>query len=254
MVVTLSTVLAGCAGVIDSAEERANDAVNERVNEAVNDTFNDTMGGVLNASAVGNLTDVPTNVTPIGFGFDRPETYTYEIAMGQGDLPSAEGRQARGQLVVDVQEASDETATLTTRYELDGKTMERPIAGTQEEVAFGFMNVTQATNASPALTDLQTHMNLAATLGTSLYLAGYVTPIVKGQPLPSGADEAVKYETKGTDSYAGVECSVTELSINGTRSAESCVSTNLGLPAYVVLYDENATADTWIELVKYERP
>jgi hypothetical protein len=249
---TLAIVLAGCTGVIDSAEDRAKDAAKGAANDVVNDTLNDSVGGVLNASAMDDRTNVPANVTLVGFGFDQPETYTYEIVMGQGNLPSAEGQQARGRLVADAQDVSERNVTLTTRYELDGETAERTVSGTQEDVAFEFTNVTQPTDTSSAMRDLQTHANLAATMGMSLYLAGYVTPFIEDQSLPSGDEETVRYEALGTDSYAGVECSVTELSINGTRSAESCVSTDLGLPAYVVLYDENGTADTWIELVEYE--
>lgn len=218
----------------------------------MNDTLNDSVGGVLNVSAIDGHTNVPANVTLVGFGFDHPETYIYEIAMGQGNPPSAEGQQVHGRLVADTQDVSERNVTLTTRYELDGETAERTVSGAQEDVAFEFMNVTQPTDTSSAMRELQIHANLAATMGMSLYLAGYVTPFIEDQSLPSGDEETVRYEATGTDSYAGVECSVTKVSVNGTRSAESCVSTDLGLPAYVVLYDENGTADTWIELVEYE--
>lgn len=249
VVLTLVVVLAGCASVIDSAEDRAKDAAKG----AANDALNDSMDGVLNTSGVADATDVPDNVTLVGFGFDQQETYTYEVVMGQGNLPSTEGRQAHGRLIADAQELSEGNVTLTTRYELDSEMRERTVSGTQEDVAFEFTNVTQPTETSSAMRDLQTHANLAATLGMNLYLVGYVTPLIEDQSLPSGDEKTVRYDATGTDSYAGIECSVTKLSINGTRNAESCVSTDLGLPAYVVLYDENGTADTWIELVEYER-
>lgn len=63
----------------------------------------------------------------------------------------------------------------------------------------------------------------------------------------------VSYETGGTDTYAGVECSVTTVSAGGTPVAESCVSTDLGLPVFVILYDESGTPDTWITLIKYDK-
>lgn len=243
--VCLAVVFAGCGGVLDSAKERAKDAAEDAAGDALNESVDD----VLNESRIDDLANA-ANMTLVGFGFDQPAKYTYEIAVAQGDLQRTGSQPIRGRLTVDVREVAAGNVTLGIRYELDGETYEATVSGTQGAVAAEFASVSEFTDVSPRMQALRSHTSLALTLGMSLYLSGYASSFVNIESLQTG-DKPVSFET-GTDTYAGVECKVTTVSTGGTPIAESCVSTELGLPVYVVLYDESGTPDTWITLVEYE--
>lgn len=246
VLVCLAVVFAGCGGALDSAKERAKDAAEDAAEDAASDA--------LNESGVGNFADMPANVTMLGFGFDQPATYTYEIMARDGTLSSSDGQQVSGRLVVTVEEVSGGTVTLTTRYELGGETIERTFSGSQQEVAakFGTFALNSSTNASPGMRALRAQTNGAFTFGHTLYLIEHGLPFSEALSRAGEDNEAVTYDSAGTDSYAGVKCSVTTASVKGKPVAESCVSTELGLPVSVVIYGDDGTPSVRVELVEYE--
>jgi hypothetical protein len=237
LLVCLAVVFAGCGGVIDSVEDRAKDAAKDAASDA------------LNESGVTDF-DTLTNATMIGFGFDQPATYIYEITVSQ-NVPNAD-QPAHGRLVVAIEEVSGDMVTLTTRYEVGDETIERTFSGSQQEVAAEFGTFTPSTNASLVMRTLRAQTTLAITLGHSLYLVEHGFPASEALSRFGEENNTVTYDAAGTDSYAGVTCSVTVFSVNGSLTAESCVSTDLGLPVYVVLYGENGTPSVRVELVEYD--
>jgi hypothetical protein len=162
--------------------------------------------------------------------FESPATYTYDVFLED---------EGSGTLVWDVQQVSGDRVTVRIDYQVGDVSYQSTVTGTPETVR-------QQTMMTPA--------------GVLLMLTMY-TPMTwyADQDLTVGNewsiatdDGTMRFEVTGTDTYAGVQCYATEVTIDGTTQHESCISPDLGLAPYSAWYDENGALQVKIELVNFE--
>jgi hypothetical protein len=162
--------------------------------------------------------------------FDRPATYTYEVFLED---------EGEGTLVWDVRDVSGDRVTVHLDYDVGETQYQSTVTGTKESVR-------QQTMMTPA--------------GALLMLTVY-TPMAwyQGQDLTvgnewtyAGQEGTMRFAVTGQDTYAGVQCFATEVTIDGETRHEACVSPDLGLTPYSAWYDEDGDLVMELRLVKYE--
>ncbi|WP_049902759.1 hypothetical protein [Halococcus agarilyticus] len=209
-----------------------------------------TAGG--DATATPSETAATTVSSAVGSGafrflaFEQPGTYTYEVTFaptvssqrGTAEPVTRQGENRSGQYVIDVVQASENQYEVQVSLSMDGMDNQQTFTGTRTEV--------------------QQQM-LGSQVGVLLAPLTTMTGFYGGRPLQSGRSWSysteqgmASFEVTGTDSYAGVECSVTEASLNGTVVHEACVSPDRGLAPYAAYYDESGTLTFEMELTSYE--
>lgn len=163
------------------------------------------------------------------FDFDTPATYEYEVFMeGEGE----------GRIVWDVQSVVADEYTVRMVYEMDGERIESTATGTKDTVMSQFYT-------NPGGIVLLTTMYQPATwyqdrdlsIGTQW---SYSTP-----------QGSASFAITGTESFAGIECSRSEMRVNSTIVHEGCFTPALGLAPYAAWYDEDGTLEMEIVLVGY---
>ena len=178
--------------------------------------------------------------------FEQPGTYTYEVTFaptvrsqqGTAEPVTRQGENQSAEYVIDVVQAAENQYEVQVSISMDGMDNQQTFTGTRTEV--------------------QQQM-LGSQVGSLLVPLTTMTGFYQGQTLQAGqswsysTEEGTStFEVTGSDSYAGVECSVTEASVNGTVVHEACVSPDRGLAPYAAYYDESGTLTFEMELTSYE--
>ena len=178
--------------------------------------------------------------------FEQPGTYTYDVTFaptvrsqqGTAEPVTRQGENQSGQYVIDVVQAAENQYEVQVSLSMDGMDNQQTFTGTRTEV--------------------QQQM-LSSQVGSLLAPLTTMTGFYGGRTLQAGQswsysteEGTASFEVRGSDSYAGVECSVTEASVNGSVVHEACVSPDRGLAPYVAYYDESGTLTFEIELTSYE--
>lgn len=178
--------------------------------------------------------------------FEQPGTYTYEVTFattvrsqqGTAEPVTRRGGNRSVEYVIDVVQAAENQYEVQVSLSMDGMSNQQTFTGTRTEV--------------------QRQM-LSSQVGTILAPLTTMTGFYGGRPLQIGqswtysSEQATaNFEVTGTDSYAGVECFVTEASLNGTVVHQACVSPDRGLAPYVAYYDESGTFTFEMILTSYE--
>lgn len=165
--------------------------------------------------------------------FEQPGTYTYEVRM-----VSSDDQEQTGEYVIEVLEASENQYEVQVSLSMGSMSNEQTFTGTRQAVQ-------QQLLSSPA--------------GALLAPLSTMTGFYGGQPLQVGQswsysseEGSTSFEVTGTDSYAGVDCFVSEARLNGTVVHEACASPDRGLAPYAAYYDESGTLTFEMTLVNYE--
>lgn len=162
--------------------------------------------------------------------FDQPATYTYDIFFeGQGE----------GQMVWEVTETSADGATVSVHVELGDTTYDSTVSGNKNDIRGQLM-------ASPA---------------GQFFLLGLFSPTVgyyEGQELSVGnqwsystQEGSASFTITGTQSYAGVECHASEMTVDGSVVHEGCFSGDIGMMPYTAYYDGDGQIRLEMTLVDY---
>jgi hypothetical protein len=182
------------------------------------------------SSAGANASERPTYAF---FEFQQPGTYTYEVTMaGSG------GQERTGEYVIDVLKAADDQYELQVSLTMGGMSSERTFSGTRAEVQRQMLSSRVGGMLAPLTTMRGFYGGRSLQVGRSW---SYSTE-----------QGTASFEVTGTDSYAGVDCFVSEASANGTVVHEACVSPDRGLAPYVAYYDESGELTYEMTLVDYE--
>jgi len=178
--------------------------------------------------------------------FEQPGTYTYEVTFaptvrsqqGTAEPVTRQGENQSAEYVIDVVQAAENQYEVQVSISMDGMDNQQTFTGTR--------------------TEIQQQM-LGSQVGSLLVPLTTMTGFYQGQTLQAGQswsysteEGTASFEVTGSDSYAGVECSVTEASVNGTVVHEACVSPDRGLAPYAAYYDESGTLTFEMELTSYE--
>ncbi|PSP69218.1 hypothetical protein BRC80_11820 [Halobacteriales archaeon QH_9_66_26] len=178
--------------------------------------------------------------------FEQPGTYTYDVTFaptvrsqqGTAEPVTRQGENQSAEYVIDVVQAAENQYEVQVSISMDGMDNQQTFTGTRTEV--------------------QQQM-LGSQVGSLLVPLTTMTGFYEGRTLQAGQswsysteERTSTFEVTGSDSYAGVECSVTEASVNGTVVHEACVSPDRGLAPYAAYYDESGTLTFEMELTSYE--
>lgn len=164
------------------------------------------------------------------FNFDTPATYEFAVFMeGEGD----------GTIIWDVQSVTDDEYTVRMVYEMDGERMETTATGTKDTVMSQFYSnpggiILMTTMFTPAAW----YQNRDLSTGTQW---SYSTP-----------QGSASFAITGTDTFAGIDCSRSEMRVNSSVVHEGCFAPGLGLAPYAAWYDEEGTLEMEVVLVSYE--
>ena len=209
-------------------------------------------GGDSTAMSTPSETAATTVSSAVGDGtfrflaFEQPGTYTYEVTFaptvrsqqGTAEPVTRQGENQSAEYVIDVVQAAENQYEVQVSISMDGMDNQQTFTGTR--------------------TEIQQQM-LGSQVGSLLVPLTTMTGFYQGQTLQAGQswsysteEGTASFEVTGSDSYAGVECSVTEASVNGTVVHEACVSPDRGLAPYVAYYDESGTLTFEMELASYE--
>ena len=178
--------------------------------------------------------------------FEQPGTYTYDVTFaptvrsqqGTAEPVTRQGENQSAEYVIDVVQAAENQYEVQVSISMDGMNNQQTFTGTRTEV--------------------QQQM-LSSQVGSLLAPLTTMTGFYGGRTLQAGQswsysteEGTASFEVRGSDSYAGAECSVTEASVNGSVVHEACVSPDRGLAPYVAYYDESGTLTFEMELTSYE--
>ncbi|EMA45408.1 hypothetical protein [Halococcus saccharolyticus] len=165
--------------------------------------------------------------------FEQPGTYTYEVTTGGSD-----GQEQSGEYVIDVVQASDDQYEVQVSFSMGEMSNQQTFTGTRQAVQQQMLSSQAGAFLAPLTT-----------------MTGFYggRPLQVGQSWSSSSQQGtVGFEVTGEDSYAGVDCFVSQASLNGTTVHEACVSPDRGLAPYTVYYDESGTLTFEMELTSYE--
>ena len=164
------------------------------------------------------------------FDFDRPAKYTFDTYMED---------QGEGELVWDMTAVSGDEVTVDLHYSAGETTVDTTVSGTKDDV----------------------QSQLILTPGGQFFLIALFSPTFayyEDQPLSVGegwsyttADGSASFEITGKDTYANVECYVSEMHVDEELVHEGCFAPDLGLAPYSAYY-ESGEVTASMELTDFE--
>ena len=165
--------------------------------------------------------------------FEQPVTYTYEVITGgTGDQGQS------GEYVIDVLQASENGYEVQVSLSMGEMSSQQTFTGSRQAVQRQLLGSQAGAFLAPLTTMTGFYGSRSLQVGQSWS--------------HSSQQGTVSFEVTGTDSYAGVECSVSQASLNGTAVHEACVSPDRGLAPYTAYYDETGTLTFEMTLINYE--
>lgn len=172
-----------------------------------------------------------TNTEWVFFDFDQPATYEYDVYVRD---------QGSGTMRWDVTDVSDDQVTVHVVYDVGETSYKSTMTGTRETIRAQLF----ATPAGPLV-------------ATAMFMPGLW---YQGQHMAVGnqwssvtSEGSASFAVTGTDSYAGVDCYVTEMRFNETVQHRGCVSPDIGLAPHSAFYDEDGTLELEMTLTNYTR-
>ncbi|WP_137289177.1 hypothetical protein [Natronorubrum halophilum] len=230
VVVVLSVALAGCTGMggLGDLEDGENDAADDSGADS-GDADDGDLG-----SMIGDGADADDD----WFNLSRPGYYAFDLA----GMDEETGEQVTGRLVYDIEDAGEEVTT-SVDYEFGDEQYQSTVTAPGDEVS-GQLFLTPA------------HKPILALQSVSLLYyveMGFTNPSV-GNRKQTTTDEGTQItEVTEKRSYAGVECSLVETTIDGDRSKQGCLrASEGGIAPYVATYTEDGDLELEVELVEYE--
>lgn len=276
LVLAVTVVLAGCAGISgldsDSAGDNAGDSVaeadtpsgdgtgddgnNSADDDIAADSDNEANGenqssdGVSsNNSATGDGSDNARSGSDgaddasASVALDNEEEWFNLSKPGRYVFEIESAEEGTGSMAFETTEVSDGQATVNFQYDLGEDSFESTVTGPVDEV-------------EPQIATSPAYAYLIA-----IQLGGLPAGLISGgEDLQVGnefsqqsAEGSMHVEVTETDSYAGIECYVIESRMNETLNQEVCTQQAFGSAPYAAFYDENGDLEQRIELIEYER-
>lgn len=227
LLLCVTVVLAGCGGTSTSAGDTTASPVDTPTPGSSGGAQSSGDGG----SSAGDADSTPGDLAWHEFQFDHPVKYSYDTYM-KGD--------GEGTLTWEVTEVDGDEVTVAVDYQTSETSYQSTVSGSKDTVRGQLM-------MSPAGAFM-----IVAIFSPTL---GYY----EGQPLEVGTgwsyttDEgSASFKITGTDSYGGVDCYVSEMTVDGTLLHKGCFSPDLALAASSVYYDDTGEMTAKLELTSYE--
>lgn len=178
--------------------------------------------------------------------FEQPGTYSYELTFaptvssqrGTAEPVTRQGESQSAEYVIDVVQASENQYEVQVSLSMEGMDNQQTFTGTRQEVQQQMLSSQAGMFLAPLTT-----------------MTGFYgdRPLQVGQSWSYSTEQGTaSFEVTDSDSYAGVDCFVSEASVNGSVVHEACVSPDRGLAPYAAYYDENGTLTFEMELTSYE--
>lgn len=218
----IAVVLAGCGGTATDVGSNATPAETTQAADGGSPADDSGGGDESSADGSGDAWDA--------FRFDHPATYTFETYMEE---------QGEGVLVWDVTAVSGEEVTVDLHYEAGETTVDTTVSGTKDDV-----------QSQLILTPGGQFFLIALFSPTFAYYEDRTLRVGEGWSY-STPDGSASFEITGKDTYADVECYVSEMRVDGEVVHEGCFAPDLGLAASSTYY-ESGEAVASMELTRYE--
>lgn len=231
VVICVAVILAGCGGINGSA-----DVSNGKIAGGAAADGNNRSDGASNSSNAHNnsFSASSENLEKDWLNISKPGKYVFEIETAE---------KGTGRMSFETTKITDKKVKVKINFKLGGVTSEKTVTAPVGEVAPELV-------LSPAYTYLA--MAQIGGFGTS-FLVGGGNLEVGNEFIRQTEDGTVSIKVTGKDSYAGIDCHILKININGTLTEQFCTPKPGSSVPYIAYYNENGTLDQRVELVKYER-
>lgn len=239
LALALVVVLAGCTGMGGFGED-GNSSAGVAETESPSDATTAASGGNTDGDGTGVMGGESAETEENWFNLTAPGHYEFALA----GMDKATGEQVTGRLVYDVKATDNGELTTSVDYQFGNEQFQSSTTGSADEFSAPLF----LSEAYAPITTLQSVSLMY------LFEMGFAEPTVGNRKQSTTEDGTQITEVIEKRTYAGLECSFVQTTLDGEVTQEGCVrGSEGGIAPYAATYTDEGELELEVELVQFER-